>query len=74
MGMLVYGWTAEHLAFWLWPELGIAILSMGMIIAFQCLQAYVVDTNTLYSASALAAVTMMKSLAGFGSPLFAPQM
>ena len=45
-----------------------------MILCFQSMQAYVIDSFTLYSASALAAVSCFRSLAGFGFPLFAPAM
>lgn len=40
----------------------------------QCIQSYVIDAFTLHAASALAAVTFLRSLAGFGFPLFAPVM
>lgn len=34
----------------------------------------VIDTYTRYAASAVAAITFLRSLAGFGFPLFAPVM
>lgn len=45
-----------------------------MILTFQAIQTYVVDAFTLHAASALAAVSCLRSLAGFAFPLFAPQM
>lgn len=45
-----------------------------MIIGFQCIQTYLVDSYTRYAASAIAAATVLRSLAGFGFPLFAPAM
>jgi len=45
-----------------------------VIICFQCAQIYLVDAYTRYAASALGAVNMLRSLAGFGFPLFAPRM
>jgi hypothetical protein len=47
---------------------------MGTIAAFQCVTTYLVDTYLRFAASAVAAVTVLRSLAGFGFPLFAPQM
>ncbi|KAJ7838471.1 hypothetical protein B0H14DRAFT_3870029 [Mycena olivaceomarginata] len=38
------------------------------------MQIYVVDAFPLYAASALAAVSFLRSLCGFGFPLFAPSM
>jgi len=55
-------------------ELGIAIFSAGTTIGTQCQTAYIVDAYPEYTASALAAISVMKSFAGFGFPLFAPQM
>ncbi len=45
-----------------------------MIIGFQCIQAYLVDSYTMYAASAIGAVTVLRSSTGFGFPLFAPYM
>lgn len=41
---------------------------------YQSIQTYVIDAFTLYAASALAAVTFLRSCAGFAFPLFAPDM
>ena len=49
-------------------------LGAGMILNFQSIQTYVIDAFTLHAASALAAVAFLRSLAGFGFPLFAPAM
>lgn len=53
---------------------GIAFVGAGTILNFQSIQTYVIDTFTLHAASALAAVTFLRSCAGFGFPLFAPAM
>jgi hypothetical protein len=45
-----------------------------LILIFQSIQTYVVDAFTLHAASALAAVIFLRSIAGFGFPLFAPIM
>ncbi|KIJ49828.1 hypothetical protein M422DRAFT_27552 [Sphaerobolus stellatus SS14] len=74
VGLLIYGWTAQNHVFWIVPDLGIMILGAGMILIFQSVQTYVIDAFTLYAASALASVAFLRSLAGFGFPLFAPAM
>jgi hypothetical protein len=51
-----------------------AFVSSGIILTFQSMQTYVVDCFTLHAASALAAVSCLRSFAGFGFPLFAPTM
>ncbi|WQF85778.1 Putative major facilitator superfamily, MFS transporter superfamily [Colletotrichum destructivum] len=74
IGLVIYGWTAQHHAHWIAPNIGAVIFSAGVIIGFQCIQGFLVDTYTKYAASAVAATTVLRSLAGFGFPLFAPSM
>ena len=74
VGLVWYGWSAQNHLHWIMPNIGIAIFGVGMKIATQCTQTYAVDTYTLYAASAGAAGTFLRSLAGFGFPLFAPYM
>ncbi|PPQ81816.1 hypothetical protein CVT25_013652 [Psilocybe cyanescens] len=73
-GLLLSGWAAQHKLHWIAVDFGIACVGAGMILVFQGIQTYVVDTFTLHAASALAAVSTLRSLAGFGFPLFAPSM
>jgi MFS family permease len=74
IGLFIYAWTAEYKEFWLAPDIGAALFCIGGIMSFQCIQTYLVDTYTRYAASALAAAVVLRSLAGFGFPLFAPYM
>lgn len=53
---------------------GLVIAGAGILICSLATQSYVIDTYTIHSASALAAVGTLRSLAGFGFPLFAPAM
>ncbi|KAK1980730.1 major facilitator superfamily transporter [Colletotrichum cereale] len=73
-GLLIYGWSAQYHTHWIVPNIGAVIFSAGVIVGFQCIQGYLVDTYTKYAASAVAAATVLRSLAGFGFPLFAPSM
>jgi multidrug resistance protein len=74
VGLFWYGWTAEKDTHWILPNIGAALIAAGVIIGFQCIQTYMVDTYTRYAASAVGAATVLRSLAGFGFPLFAPYM
>ncbi|KAB5572470.1 major facilitator superfamily transporter [Coniochaeta sp. 2T2.1] len=74
VGLLIYGWSAQYRVHWIVPNIGVCIMSAGTIICFQCIQGYLVDTYTLYAASAVGAGTVLRSLAGFGFPLFGPYM
>ena len=53
---------------------GIVFVGASVILNFQCVATYIIDAFTLHAASALAAVTFLRSCAGFGFPLFAPKM
>ncbi|CAJ2512305.1 Uu.00g053200.m01.CDS01 [Anthostomella pinea] len=74
VGLLIYGWTAEFKTHWIGPNIGAVLFAAGAIIGFQCLQGFLVDSYARYAASAVGAATVLRSLAGFGFPLFAPAM
>ncbi|OQD73704.1 hypothetical protein PENDEC_c014G02379 [Penicillium decumbens] len=73
-GLFIYGWTAQTHCHWIAPNIGAVLFGTGTIVSFQCMQTYMVDTYTRFAASALAAGAFLRSLAGFGFPLFAPYM
>ena len=74
VGLFWYGWSAQAQVHWIMPNIGIAIFSTGSIICVQCMQTYIIDSYTRFAASAMAAAVVLRSLAGFGFPLFAPAM
>ena len=74
IGLFLYGWSAKYHTHWIVPNVGAAIFSVGSILGFQCIQAYIVDSYTRYAASAIAGATVLRSLAGFGFPLFSPYL
>lgn len=73
-GLFIYGWTSQYHTHWIGPNIGAALFAAGVIIGFQCIQTYLVDSYTRFAASAIAAATVLRSAAGFGFPLFAPYM
>ncbi|KAF2757377.1 MFS multidrug transporter [Pseudovirgaria hyperparasitica] len=74
IGLFWYGWSAQARTHWIMPNIGAAVFAAGTIICFQGIQTYIVDSYTRYAASAVGAATVLRSLAGFGFPLFAPAM
>jgi len=74
IGLFWYGWTAETHQHWILPNIGACIFAAGNIMVFQCCQTYVVDAYQRFAASAVASTTVLRSLCGFGFPLFAPAM
>ncbi|KAJ9658301.1 hypothetical protein H2201_007860 [Coniosporium apollinis] len=73
-GIFLYGWAAQARLHWIVPNIGAALFAGGSMISYQCIQVYLVDTYTRYSASASAASAFLRSLAAFGFPLFAPSL
>ena len=73
-GLFLYGWSAQYQVHWIVPNIGVAIFAAGAIVGFQSIQTYLIDAYQTFAASALAAVTVLRSCAGFGFPLFAPYM
>lgn len=74
VGLFWYGWSAQARLHWIMPDIGITIFAAGSITCLQCMQAYIIDSYTRFAASGMAAVIVLRSLAGFGFPLFAPYM
>ncbi|KAL0581256.1 hypothetical protein V5O48_000739 [Marasmius crinis-equi] len=74
IGLFLGGWAAEKHLHWIVVDIGLIFIGAGVILNFQAMQTYVVDCFTLHAASAMAAVSCLRSLAGFGFPLFAPSM
>jgi len=74
VGLLWYGWTAQEKLFWILPDIGIAMFGCGIIVGTQAMQAYVLDSFQTHVASASAASQLLRSIAGFAFPLFAPRM
>ncbi|KAF5864128.1 hypothetical protein ETB97_008534 [Aspergillus alliaceus] len=46
IGLFIYGWTAQAHTHWIGPDIGGCIFSLGTIIAYQCMQTYLVDAYT----------------------------
>jgi MFS family permease len=74
VGLFWYGWTAEAKLLWIVPDIGIALFGCGIIIGTQAGQAYVMDSFRKYVASASAASQLLRSIAGFAFPIFAPRL
>jgi hypothetical protein len=74
--VLIYdaGWAAEWHTHWIVVDVGIFGIAAGMIFVFSPITVYVVDTYKTHSASALTAVTFLRSCCAFGLPLLAPAM
>ncbi|KAK3323348.1 major facilitator superfamily transporter [Cercophora scortea] len=73
-GIFLFAWSAESKLHPVIPNIGIVLFSASSIICYQCIAAYIADTYTLYSASASAACSFLRSFAAFIFPLFVPYL
>ncbi|KAI9046987.1 hypothetical protein LZ554_009062 [Drepanopeziza brunnea f. sp. 'monogermtubi'] len=76
VGLFWYGWSAEFENHLLVPIFGTVLIAFGMLSVMLPVQSYLVDAYTQYAASAIAAVTILRSLLGAllplaGSPMYA---
>jgi MFS family permease len=80
LGLLIYGLCAAAKTHWFLPDMGACVFCIGLIVTFNCAQAYVVDTYTNevegvnFAASATGAAAFVRTMAGFTFPLFAPNL
>ena len=73
-GLFAYGWSAQTHAFWLVPDVCVAVLGCGTMSATMAVHSYLIDAYPDHTASANAAASFLSSLFGFLFPLFAPNM
>ncbi|KAJ4193646.1 hypothetical protein NW755_003640 [Fusarium falciforme] len=74
IGFFIYGWTADFKTHWMAPIIGLAIIGIGNLVCFMAICVYLVDAYEMYAASALAANTIMRSVAGATLPLCGMKM
>ena len=66
IGFFWYGWSVENHVHWIMPDIGATPFGAGIIISVQCITSYIIDAYAVYAASAIAATTVLRALAGFG--------
>ncbi|KAK9424301.1 putative SpoF [Seiridium unicorne] len=74
VGLVLYGWSAERHTHWLIPDIGVAIYATGLIMSYQCTQAYIIDCYISHAASSMSALMIVRSITGFTFPIFAPTL
>ncbi|KAI0295170.1 MFS polyamine transporter [Multifurca ochricompacta] len=75
ISIFLLGWTGNYESVpWYVPALSTIPLGASIALVFMSCLSYLVDTYLMYSASAFAANTMMRSIVGAAFPLFTVQM
>ncbi|KAG0644967.1 Major facilitator superfamily multidrug transporter mdrA [Hyphodiscus hymeniophilus] len=74
IGLFLFAWTTYPSVHWIAPVFGALLFSCGLVLVFISQISYVIDCYTVYTASVLAAGSMLRSLFGSAFPLFTTQM
>jgi len=74
VGLLIWAWTAQSQSLFIYPLIGNALLGYGLMLAFNSIQAFLVDNFFPYSAAAMAAASFFRSIIGAILPIVAPTM
>lgn len=69
-----YGWSAHFKVHWIVPIIGLFPFGFGMMGLYIPIQAYMIDAFPAVAASAVAAVTVSRSLFGAFLPLAGPKL
>ncbi|RPA91641.1 MFS general substrate transporter [Choiromyces venosus 120613-1] len=65
-----FAWTCSSKIHWIVPTISGVLFGWSMVILFICQISYIAETFLVYSASVIAANTIMRSLFAAGFPLF----
>ena len=74
VGLILYGWSAEHTLPWAVVDIGAIIFTLGSFVTTQGYIAYLLDEFGDYGASAGAASRMLSYSLAFVLPIFAPNL
>jgi multidrug resistance protein len=73
-GIFIVGWTGDKEFPWIAPCIGLTCMGLGFFVIFQAALNYLIDTFSLYAASAVAANTFLRSCLASAFPLVAAPM
>jgi MFS family permease len=74
IGLFWFAWTNSPSIHWISPIAAGAPFGFGMVLIFLSIINYIIDSYTIFAASALAANSVLRSLLGFAFPLFTANM
>ena len=74
IGFFIYGWSVHFRTHFIVPILATGIIGFGLLMTFMPASTYLVDVFTIHAASAMAASTVLRSLAAALIPLSSQTM
>lgn len=74
IGLFWFAWTSQSSVHWIVPILGSVPFGTGFLLIFTSINLYLIDSYSVFAASALASNAVMRSLFGTVFPLFSTQL
>jgi hypothetical protein len=74
VGLYCYGWSAQAQVHWIVPILGTGLFGMGFMTFMMPISTYLIDSFTIYAASAISANILLRSIVGAVLPLIADRL
>jgi len=74
ISLFIYAWSVQYKVHYMVPIIATGIFGFGLLMTFMPATTYLVDVFTVYAASAMAACTVMRSLAAAFIPLSSEAM
>ncbi len=74
VGIFIVGWTGDQNFPWIAPCIGLTCMGLGFFVIFQAALNYLIDTFSVYAASAVAANTFLRSCFASAFPLVVAPM
>jgi MFS family permease len=73
-GLFIYGWSVQYHTHFMVPMVATGMVGVGLLMTFMPAATYLVDVFTVHAASAMAASTVLRSLAAAFIPLSSQTM
>lgn len=74
IGLFWFAWTSQSSVHWIVPILASVPFGAGFLLIFTSINLYLIDSYSVFAASALASNAVMRSLFGTVFPLFSTQL
>ncbi|KAE9993265.1 hypothetical protein EG327_005872 [Venturia inaequalis] len=69
-----YGWSVQANVQWICPIIGMSFFGFGLLLIYMAANTYLIDVFTSHAASAMAATTVLRSVAAAILPMAGPKL
>lgn len=74
VSLFIFAWTSYENVSWVGPMMSGVLFGSAMVLIYISANSYIIDSFPKYVASAVAAKTFLRSMAGASVPMFVVQM